>query len=123
MTSPPWHTVYQQVQRWIAAGVLEAMVQDLRTLLRLATGRAEQPSAAIFDGWTLKSTPESGQRAGYDGHKRQKGSKIHMAVDTFLMLKKDPETGGKKETLRFGSNLAETGCFPWDAMGVTGRRT
>src|SRR5215207_868129 len=79
---PPWHTVYQQAQRWIAAGVFEDMVHDLRALLRLAKGKNEQPMAAIFDGRTMQSTPESGERAGYDGHKRKKGSKIHMAVDT-----------------------------------------
>ena len=79
---PPWYTVYQQMQRWIAAGVFESMVHDLRAVLRLAKGRNEQPSAAIFDSRTLQSTPESGQRAGYDGHKRKKGSKTHIAVDT-----------------------------------------
>lgn len=79
---PPWTVVYQQAQRWLKAGVFEAMVQDLRTLLRLAQGRHEQPSAAIFDSRTLQSSPESGARAGYDGAKRRKGSKIHMAVDT-----------------------------------------
>jgi len=79
---PPWFTVFQQTQRWLAAGVFEAIVQDLRTLLRLAAGREAQPTAAIFDGRTLQSSPESGQRAGYDGHKRKKGSKVHMAVDT-----------------------------------------
>lgn len=79
---PPWFTVYQQTQRWIKAGVFEAIVHDLRAVLRLAKGRKEQPSAAIFDSRTLQSTPESGQRAGYDGHKRKKGSKTHIAVDT-----------------------------------------
>ena len=79
---PPWYTVYQQTQRWLNAGVFEDLVQDLRMLLREIAGRAPQPSAAIFDGRTLQSTPESGARAGYDGHKRRKGSKVHMAVDT-----------------------------------------
>jgi transposase len=79
---PPWFTVYQQTQRWIKAGVFEAMVHDLRALLRLGKGRKEQPTAAIFDSRTLQSTPESGERAGYDGHKRKKGSKTHIAVDT-----------------------------------------
>lgn len=83
---PPWHTVYQQAQRWIAAGVFEDMVHDLRVLLRLAKGKKEQPSATIFDGRTMQSTPESGERAGYDGHKRKKGSKIHLAVDTLGYL-------------------------------------
>jgi transposase len=79
---PPWHTVYQQTQRWLKAGVFEAMVHDLRAVLRIAQGRNPEPSAAIFDGRTLQSTPESGGRAGYDGAKRKRGSKTHMAVDT-----------------------------------------
>lgn len=83
---PPWYTAYQQTQRWIKAGVFEAMVHDLRVLLRVAAGRNEQPTAAIFDGRTLQSTPESGERAGYDGGKRKKGSKVHMAVDTLGYL-------------------------------------
>lgn len=83
---PPWEAVYQQTQRWIKAGVFEAIVHDVRALLRLAQGRNEQPSAAIFDSRTLQSTPESGARAGYDGAKRKKGSKVHKAVDTLGYL-------------------------------------
>jgi transposase len=79
---PPWAAVYQQTRRWLAAEVFEAIVRDLRALLRLAEGRSEEPSAAIFDGRVMQSTPESGGRGGYDGHKRRKGSKVHMAVDT-----------------------------------------
>jgi transposase len=79
---PPWSIVYQQAQRWIAAGVFDAITQDLRRILRLLEGRHEEPSAAIFDSRTLQSTPESGSRAGYDGAKRKKGSKVHLAVDT-----------------------------------------
>jgi transposase len=79
---PPWEAVYQQTQRWLKAGVFEALVHDLRQLLREIADRAAQPSAAIFDGRVMQSTPESGARAGYDGHKRRKGSKVHMAVDT-----------------------------------------
>jgi transposase len=79
---PPWYTVYQQTQRWLRAGVFAALVHDLRAVLRLAEGRAEAPTAAIFDARTLQSSPESGARAGYDGHKRRRGSKVHLAVDT-----------------------------------------
>ena len=79
---PPWETVYQQAQRWINAGVFENLAHDLRVLLRLGEGRNAQPSAAIYDGQTIQSTPESGERAGYDGAKKRKGSKIHLAVDT-----------------------------------------
>jgi transposase len=79
---PPWPAVYQQTQRWIKAGVFEAMVHDLRLFIRLGEDRAPDPSAVIIDARTLQSTPESGHRAGYDGHKRKKGSKLHMIVDT-----------------------------------------
>src|SRR5215212_3601391 len=79
---PPWEAVYQQTQRWLKAGVFEQMIHDLRVLLRLSKGRASEPKAAIVDSRTLRSTPESGPRGGYDGHKNKKGSKVHAAVDT-----------------------------------------
>src|SRR2546423_417730 len=79
---PPWAAVHQQAQRWIAAGVFEALVHDLRALLRLAADGAPEPTAAVLDARTLQSSCESGARAGYDGAKRRRGSKVHLAVDT-----------------------------------------
>src|SRR5437870_3178549 len=79
---PPWEMVSQQSRRWLAAGCFEAMVHDLRAVLRYAAGKGPEPTAVIFDGRTMQSTPESGGRAGYDGYKRRKGSKVHMAVNT-----------------------------------------
>jgi transposase len=78
----PRTAVEQQAKRWMAAGCFEAMTHDLRAILRLLAERGEQPSAVVFDGRTLQSSPESGGRAGYDGYKRKKGSKVHIAVDT-----------------------------------------
>ena len=92
---PPWEAVYQQAQRWIAAGCFAQMVHDLRALLRLVQGRAAKPTAAVLDSRTLRSTPESGHRAGYDGAKRKRGSKVHAAVDTLgylLALRVTPAT-------------------------------
>jgi transposase len=79
---PPWSAVYQQTQRWLKAGCFEAMAHDLRAIVRMALDRNAEPSAAILDSRTLQSTPESGSRAGFDGHKKRKGSKVHLAVDT-----------------------------------------
>src|SRR5438270_7967913 len=79
---PPWYVVYQQTRRWLKAKVFESLVHDLRAVLRIAEGRQEEPTAAIFDSRTLQSTPESGGRAGYDGAKKRKGNKVHLAVDT-----------------------------------------
>jgi len=61
-------------------------VRDLRMLIREINERMPQPRAAIVDSRTLQSSPESGARAGYDGHKRRKGSKVHLAVDTLGQL-------------------------------------
>jgi transposase len=84
--------VYQQPPRWLKAGVFEAIVHDVRMLLRLADGRTAQPSATIWDGRTRQSTPESGHRAGGDGAKRQRGSTVPMAVDTLGHLLALPVT-------------------------------
>lgn len=79
---PPWFAVYQQAQRWLSAGCIEQLAEDLRAVLRMAAGRAPDPSAAVLDSRTLRSSPESGERAGSDGAKRKKGSQLPMAVDT-----------------------------------------
>ncbi|CAO4180107.1 Transposase of ISMdi26, IS5 family [Methylorubrum aminovorans] len=92
---PPWAAVYQQAQRWLSAGCFEQLAEDLRAVLRLAAGRKAEPSVVILDSRTLRATPESGERAGYDGAKRKQGSKLHMAVDTlghFLALHVTPAT-------------------------------
>ncbi len=79
---PPWEAVFQQSQRWLRSGAFAAIVHDLRSILRLAAGRAAQPTATIFDSRALQSSVDSGGSAGYDGAKRKRGWKIHLAVDT-----------------------------------------
>jgi transposase len=99
---PPWHAVHQKTQRWLAAEVFETLAQDLRAVLRLAAGRAAEPTVAIMDSRTLRSRPESGTRAGYDGAKRKRGSKVHMAVDTLghlLALHVTPANVGDREAV------------------------
>jgi len=79
---PPWTAVYQQARRWVEARVFEQAAHDLREMIRLALERGPHPTAVVMDGRTLQSTPESGGRAGFDGHKKKHGSKVHVAVDT-----------------------------------------
>src|SRR3954454_7394107 len=64
---PPWAAVYQQTQRWLAAECFADVAGGPRAVLRRGAGGAPEPSAVILDSRTLRSTPESGQRAGYDG--------------------------------------------------------
>ena len=73
---PPWQAVHQQAQRWIRAGCFEVMAHDLRKLLRMLAQREAQPSAVILDGRTMQSTPESGSRAGYDGHNARRDQRF-----------------------------------------------
>ena len=113
---PPWEAVYQQTQRWIAAGVFEVIVHDLRELLRLLEGRGTQPTAVVLDSRTLQSSPESGHRAGYDGHKRKKGSKFHMMVDTLGLLLT------AKVTAASASDRAQVGELAADVQAITGEQ-
>ncbi|MBB5421789.1 transposase [Paraburkholderia sp. JPY158] len=86
--------VYQQTHD----GCFECMVSDLRSIVRVAQGRHGQPSAVIVDGRTLQSTCESGPRAGYDGYKRKRGSKVHMAVDILSVARRTRDTGQRAGT-------------------------
>lgn len=79
---PPYKIVHQQLMRWYERGCFENLAHDLRSLVREDALKEGVPTVAILDSRTLQSTPESGGRAGYDGGKRRKGSKIHAAVDT-----------------------------------------
>lgn len=79
---PLWWTVPRQVQRWIIAGCFELLADGLQAVLSELAGRAPQPTVVILDGCTIQSTNENGERADYDGDKRKKGSKVHVAVDT-----------------------------------------
>lgn len=113
---PPWAAVYQQAVRWLKANCFATLAHDLRVLLRLASGRPAEPTAAIPDSRPLRSTPESGHRAGYDGAKRKKGSKLHLAVDTLghlLALHVTPATTDDR---------AEVGRLTAAVQDATGER-
>ncbi len=112
---PRWEAVFQQTQRWIKAGCFEALVHDLRALLRWSAGRTDQPTAVIIDSATRQSTPESGGRAGYDGHKKRKGSKIHAAVDTLGELLVAHVTPAN------ASDRAQVAALAADVQAVTGQ--
>ena len=106
--------MYQQAQRWLTTGCFGALANDLRAVLRLAAGRTAEPSAAILDSCTLRSSPESGERAGYDGAKRTRGSKLHMAVDTLGHLLTLHDTAASAD------KRAEIGRLAEAVQGATG---
>jgi hypothetical protein len=107
---PPWAAVYQQMRRWIEAGCFEALA-DVQSVVRLWAGRKGQPTAICLDSRTLQSTPESGVRAGYDGAKRRKGSKVYIAVDTLghlLALTVTPaDQGDREQVVAFAAEVQQ----------------
>ena len=81
---PPWHNVYQQTHRLFKARVFEAIVADLRALIRLVEGKGVDPTAVIFERRTLQGSVENGDTGEYDGHKKRKGRESHFAVGTLV---------------------------------------
>src|SRR5258706_5890665 len=84
-TFPPWQAVYKAFSRWAAAGVFEAMHDRLRQQWRDRMGRAPDPTAAVIDAQSTRSTAQGGN-TGFDAGKKVKGRKRHLVVDTLGLL-------------------------------------
>jgi putative transposase len=79
---PPWQTVFYHFRRLRLQGKWHLLHTELHRAERERVGRHPDPSAAILDSQSAKTVEESAGICGYDAHKRIKGRKRHLLVDT-----------------------------------------
>jgi putative transposase len=79
---PPWSSVYYHFMRFRLSGLWSLILKGVRADERKRVGKDPQPTAAIIDSQSVKTTEESAHPSGYDAHKNVKGRKRHLLVDT-----------------------------------------
>ena len=79
--SPPHQTVWSRLMAWRRRAVLDRALSVLVTCRRLGASRKRRPTAAIIDTQSVRTGPQRGPR-GYDAHKKVKGRKRVLMVDT-----------------------------------------
>ena len=124
---PPWSTVHHYFRQWRLECNWERIHTALQERERVRQGRDAQPSAAVLDSQSVKTTSVGGVR-GYDGAKTLSGRKRHLLVDTVgLVLKAKVHAADLQDRAAVPEVLDQLrAAFPrleqvWADQGYTGR--
>jgi putative transposase len=111
---PVWGTVYDYFRMWQKQGIWDQALEALRKQLRKVQGRDEEPSAAVIDSQSIKTSAVRGEAKGFDMGKKIWGRKRHALVDTEGNLMDVKVTGAADSDLAGGKTLFELlrGRFP-----------
>jgi len=82
---PPWQDVYKHFRLWTDQGLFERMHDRLRARERQRQGRAPEPTAAVLDSQSQKTSTQGGPK-GFDAGKKVKGRKRCLLVDVLGLL-------------------------------------
>lgn len=77
-----YRLVWYYLNHWAVYGLLDKALHELGMMLRKKQGRNKEPSLVIVDAQAVKTTAGTGDEVGYDGGKKVKGRKRHIATDT-----------------------------------------
>ena len=124
----PWWVAYRWYRSWAADGTWDTVHDRLRAQVRVAAGRDPEPTAAVLDAQSIKSS-EGGEARGFDIGKKTTGRKRHLVVDTLGLLLVVMVTSASVQDRRGGRAILEllAARFPsvalvW-ATGGEARRT
>ena len=111
---PPPSTVYWYFRKWRDDGTWQRVNDELRRKVRLGFEKSDEPSAAIIDSQSVKTTEVGGEDIGFDANKRVSGRKRHIAVDTLGLLLVVAVTAASLQDANSATTIGERmkGRFP-----------